>query len=688
MTFSPERLRWRRIGLAGGILMLIAAVVLVVTVVLPARQTSAHAHQALARSLAFLKAGNASAARSQAFTAVQEKPDWGLAHAVLARAYLELGQGDAAQGELDRAQEQGFDMNRVHQLYAQALLLESDLDGAQKELAKAGPRFRSYTLRVRTQLLIAQGDFANAGKAAQRAVTLQPDSAQAWTDLGEYRVAAGDLAGAITASVRAVQLAPGNTNALLLRAHMVRDQYGPMASLPWFEAALKRDPWRYSTLIEYAATLGDLGRYRPMLAAVRKAMLAEPDDPRGYYLQAVLAARAGNYDLARGILAHVGDAMGDVPGMMLLQGSLDLQASNPQQAVTELQQLVGVQPMNLVARRLLAQAYIESGSPQDALDILKPMATRADADPYTLRLTARAFEQRGDRIMAAKFLDRASYPSGGGATPFSPDDGLATLDLAVDDSPNQAQAILPYVRGLLTDGRTEQALAQAQEAVQANPGAPAVQMLLGDVLVTQHRYDDAVQAYRRAATIRFDEPIMLRLVNTLDAGGDRQGAARVLALFLSQNPENVTALRIAAQWQLASGDDAAAVNTLEGLRKRLGNRDATLLAQLATACAALGENARATRYGAQAYALAPADPAVVDAYGWALHGAGKDTLALQLLRKAVAIAPDHAGLRWHLAQADAAAGNKAAAIANIRAALAQRGFADRDDAEALLKQLS
>src|SRR3546814_6376563 len=55
-------------------------------------------------------------------------------------------------------------------------------------------------------------------------------------------------------------------------------------------------------LIEDAATLGDLGRMRAMLAVTRRAIAADPADPRAYYLQAVLAARAGRFDLARVLL--------------------------------------------------------------------------------------------------------------------------------------------------------------------------------------------------------------------------------------------------------------------------------------------------------------------------------------------------------------------------------------------------
>ncbi|MBA4048064.1 MAG: hypothetical protein C0476_05925, partial [Sphingomonas sp.] len=112
-----------------------------------------------------------------------------------------------------------------------------------------------------------------------------------------------------------------------------------------------------------------------------------------------------------------------------------------------------------------------------------------------------------------------------------------------------------------------------------------------------------------------------------------------------------------------------------------------LLAELALAYAGADEEEAAQVYAAAAYALAPLNPAVVDAYGWVAYQIGGTAQAVELLRKAVAIAPAYGGLRWHLAQAQAEAGDADAARANIAAALADPGFADRVPAKALAAEL-
>ncbi|MBR0553196.1 tetratricopeptide repeat protein [Stakelama marina] len=653
-----------------------------------ARADDMAARDALARSLTYLKAGNASAARSQAFKATQEASNWGLAHAVLARSQLALGEGVAAEGELDRAISAGFDKRRSYQLYAHAYLLQGQTEQALAALDKADPRYLRYTLRIRAMALAAQGDVAGAERAFAQALAIAPHDVRIWTDLGEMRFENGNLAGAIDASRRAVATDRDDAEALVLRGKMVREQFGLVAALPWFEAALRQDPWRHDALIEYAATLGDVGRNTDMLAAVRKAMLARPGSPQGYYLQAVLAARAGKYDLARSILQRAGDALSDLPGALLLQGAVLVETGSYGQATETLRELVARQPMNLSARKLLALAYLRAGSASDALDILKPMAQRADADAYTLTLSARAFEAAGNRVMAAHLLDRAAMPATGQSDTFGADDSLAVLSADAAETPEAADTVVPLVRALLDHGDTRTALSRARQAAQDAPGAPEGQLLVGDVLMAMKRFGDAASAYARAADLRFDESTMLRLVEARDAAGESAAARDALALFLSQNPENSTALRLAGKWQLAAGDANSAIVTLEALRSRIGDRDAGLLSDLASAYGAAGEHDAARRYAAAAYSLAPANPAVADAYGWAMFEAGDDDGARQLIEKAVAIAPDHAGLRWHLGQVYAALDRKKDAVANIRLALANPGFGDRDAAQALLKHLA
>ncbi len=685
---SRARLRRRTGILAGAILSVAAILGVTLAVAAPARADAPTARQELAQSLGLLRVANFNAARAHAQAAIKADPDWGLAHAVLARAYLALGDGIAAEGELNRAKAAGFDIDRAHQLYAHAWLLQGDPKRAIAEAARAQPRFAGYAVRVGARALAALGDLPGAQRALANVLSANPGNSAAWSDLGRVRSDSGDIAGALDAATRAISLDANNIEALTLRGELIRGQYGLVAALPWFEAALKHDAYYHPALIEYAGTLGDVGRYSDMLEATRKALAARPGSPQAYYLQAVLAARAGNFDLARSLMERTAGKLDALPAALLLGGMLSYEAGAYEQAIDRWRQLVGRQPMNITARRLLGAALLRSGDAKGALDVLRPVALRGDADSYTLRLVARAFERTGERDWSGRFLDRAAWPMREGSSPFGTDDSLPDLAGASDEAPDDPVLRLGYLRGLVEAGNTGAALAQAQGLVRDHPGAPAAYLALGDVLMVTGRYGDAAAAYRHAADMHFDEPTMLRTVDALDKAGRRPEAANVLALFLSQNPQDIAGQRLAAHWQIAGGEWDSAIDTLEGLRLRIGNRDAALLAELAYAYIGDDDAETGLAYAKAAYALAPMNPATSDAYGWALYQTGENGAALQLLEKAASIAPGHAVLRWHLGQAYADLGRTPEAVAQIEAALADPSFEDRAAARALLKTLA
>jgi cellulose synthase operon protein C len=682
-TLSPG-ISLRRFAVVGVGLAVFAGVLVTAWLLIAGRLGPTAVREAVARSQTLLAASNANAAKVQALAAVRGDPNNGPAHLALAQAMLALDDGVGADAELQRAVDGGIDAKQIAHLRAHAYLLEGDEDKAIAEAAKALPQFRPYALRIRAQALAANGDLAGAHAALDEALRIAPNDAAVWTDTGRFRFAAGDLLGAAEASERAVKLAPGSVNALVLRGEVVRNQYGLVAALPWFEAALKRDGLAHDALIEYAATLGDAGRTVDALAATRAALEARPNDPQAYYLQAVIAARAGKFDLARALVEKTGGTIDGLPGMLLLGGTLDIEKGDNEQAIGKLRQLVGQQPMNITARKLLAVALLRSDAARNAIDALRPVVARADADSYALALAGRGFERIGDRATAARFLDRAAYPLVGDSVAFSSDDSNPVLAAAAAERPGNPDALVPLVRGLIDAGNKAGALAKAQDIAARNPGAPAAQVVLGDVLMLMNRPADAAVAYQRAADLRFDEPTMLRLVEALDRAGQREPAANVLALFLSQNPVNIAALRLSAHWQLAAGEYDAAIDSLEQVRARIGDGDAILNAELAAAYAGAGENDTAVDFGEAAYGLAPSNPAVVDAYGWAVFQGGDKPGGVELLQKAVALAPRHAGLRWHLAQAYAAIGRHAEAVAQAQMALADPSFADRGAAQALI----
>lgn len=630
-------------------LVVVALVLAVSAGVALRRHHATDPRQALVEAAAAMARGNYSAARHDALAAVAADPSLSIAHLALARAYLQLGDGLAAEAELARANDRGIPARQIRGARARALFLQGDFDRGLVE-AVAAPPTDPMAIRTHARILAAQGQRAAAERLLAPSLTSDRSAAPAWVDLAWIRLDAGDIGGAAAAATRAATLAPRDPAALELQGQVVRVRYGLVAALPWFEAALRRDAYYHPALIEYAATLGDLGRYADLLAATRKALAARPGSPQALYLQATLAARAGRITLARSLLQRAGPIDERVAGAMLLAGAVDYADGRSEQAIGAWRRLVERQPMNLSARRLLAAALLRSGDAQGALDMLAPMLAREDADSYSLTVAARASEQLGDRVRAGRLLDRAaigpSQPSGA----FAIDGTLASFAQNAALAPANPSLAVALLRAQIGAGNTDIAIDQARDLVARSSGDPAMHRALGDALIARGRVGEAIDAYTRAADLAFDEPTMLRLVDALGRTAHAREAAATLALYLQQNPQSIVAQRLRAHWLVASGAGATAIEPLEAVRDMVGNRDAALLVDLALAYTAAGDGAVARRYARAAYVLAPMNVAVVDAYGVALAADQRIDDARQVLEKARALAPDNATVAAHLAQ--------------------------------------
>lgn len=640
------RFRRRELRLAA---VLVLAVVVLAGAVWAARPKP-DAAKALADARATFAAGNYHAAKRNAQIAVRAAPKLAAAQLMLARAELELDEGLAAEAALGRTRQLGTPGADLHHLLARARLEQGDPAGALTAAGFAPARFAADAARVRAEALAAQGDPATARATLEALVARDARDARSWAALGRLRFAGGELGAAADAAAMAARLAPAEPGALTLQGQVVRARFGLVAALPWFEAALSRDAYYLPALIEQAATLGDAGRHAEALATTRRALVARPGSPAALYLQAVIAARAGRPELARRLLAAAGGAVEGMPGALLLAGSIDAGAGRWEAAAARWRRLLAMQPMNLSARRLLAGALLRSRDVGGALQTLRPLALRNDADAYALTLTARAWERQGDRAAAATWLDRAGAGTRGASTPFAPDSDVAALQADAALAPGDPTYALGVIRGLIASGDVAGALTKARALAAAAPRDPAALLALGDTLAATGETAAAATAYARAADLQFDEPTALRLIDALGRAGKPADAAATLALYLGQNPQSLTGRRLLGHWQVQTGRWAAAIETLETARRASGNRDAGLLADLALAYAGAGSGEVARVYGRAAYRLAPMNPVVCDAYGAALAAAGEVSGARQLIDKAVALAPNDATYVAHRRQ--------------------------------------
>lgn len=549
----------------------------------------------------------------------------GQARELIAKAREDLGRGDgiAAEVRLKNALDQGASRVDVAALMGGAYLAQGDPHKAREWLQagrfSAGDAVQGF--RLLAQLERGEGHLPAAGAAYDRALAITPKDPTLWVEIGRLRYVGGEHTKALEAADHALELDPRDIRALEFRGQLLRDQIGLRAALPWFESALRQAPDDLSLLGEYAATLGDLGRAKEMLAVTRHMLQLDGRNARAFYMQAVLAARAGDTRLARALLNRAGDTIDDMPAAMLLEGALELRAGNYNLAMNALERLVRLQPANARARLLLARAYDAGGESLVLVKRFAEEASRPEASPYLLTLVGRAYENLGEREQAAAFLDRAAAAT---AAPISPVWQGSALG------------------ALIAAGQFTEADAMAQALLARSPGSADAQVQAGDVQLAQGNGIQALERYREAARIRLPEALFIKTVGALLEAGDAGGAATLVEGYLYQNPSSQPAVRLAAALAARGGDWRRCRLLLENALANGGEGDARLLAELSLAQLRTGDAVAAERSGRRAYRLQRSSPLSTQAWGMSLAALGRDRpAATALLDKAWAIGGDN-----------------------------------------------
>ncbi len=190
---------------------------------------SAEAQNALGEALD--EAGQFDAARQAFERALQLKPAYGQAYLNLGLVSLQLNASDAAASNLDRA----------------VKLLGST--------PEAG-----YAFYVRAKIYTAHDDYDDALRALNKAVTLRPDLAEAWSDLGQTRKEKLDERGALTAFKKAVDLNPDDPVAQYRLGSEYLRQGSAALAAEHLQIAYKHNPKDQSVLNALQSALRKQGK--------------------------------------------------------------------------------------------------------------------------------------------------------------------------------------------------------------------------------------------------------------------------------------------------------------------------------------------------------------------------------------------------------------------------------------------
>lgn len=468
----------------------------------------------LRRGDALIAAGDIDGAYRAYRDVAAARPAWPPAHLAMARAALIRGDAAGATNALDRAQALGVDPATLRTARGQVAVLAGDGAGALAAVAVVPSDFAADAAAVRADAARLLGDRVRAHRELATAQALAPGAPATLLAGARLALADGDPRRA-----QALVLATPDVRAALLAANLTRDLDGLAAALPRYDALLRRDPGNRDALAERAVTRGDAGANRAALADARALLTRDPGDAIGHYVQAALAARAGQWPIARTLLYRIKGSAAQWPAVILLKGAAAIAAGANEGAIALLRPLTLDQLGNVHAARLLAIALYRAGDRASVLPLLARFGDRGDR--WSLAMIARCAEATGDRARAARVRDAEP--------PAVPPVLLARAqaDAALAFTPVTAARL---VRAAAAAGDLPQAAATRDRWRASYPADPAaIRITMRDAVVLNQWLPARALGGALATRGLAHDPLVLADLTTIAAGtGDRERALAAL----------------------------------------------------------------------------------------------------------------------------------------------------------------
>ena len=486
----------------------------------------------------------------------------------------------------------------VQVLLGRALLADGDVVGAEVAFSEAlrlgvsraevvVPLARAVLAQGKPQQLLEQARFAVAGlprpvqgrlllmhaaayadlgdpRSAMRIIaeakSLDSGNAEAWLAEVPVRIRLRQWSEAQTAVERALALAPDDAEAWYLKGTVQHSRGDAKGALEAYATALRLQPADTEALVSRAGLLIDVRRLPEAARDVAELQRTSPNDPRGYYLGALVADMQGNPSAAKVLLNRITAMIDPVPidqlryrpQALMLGGLAHFGLEQREKAKPYLEMAQRQQP-NTGLSKLLAQIYLAEKSYERAVDALEAYLKAFPMDSQALVLLAAAHMAQGRHARATQLMQ--------GALKEQQDDSLRTmlgmslvasgrfadasaaLESAYRRDPRQVKAGMAVTTLYLQSGQIEKAHQLATLLVQQQPANAGVQYLFGSV---QQRRGDLVAA-RRAyeSALRVDPNLSAAAVQlaTLDAQQRAYAeASQRLTAVLGQDARNVAAL--------------------------------------------------------------------------------------------------------------------------------------------------
>lgn len=580
-------------------------------------------------------------------TLLEKTPDSASVLMILATSEWNQGKKLAAEQHLNQAFRLHPEFNTAVRL-ARIRLDNKDPLGAEAILQKAIDQVpNDADLRVAMgELHSIQGKFAEAEQTWKQALQMNPKSTAALKDLGALYVTQSKM-GEAEAMYRRLSELPDKQYASSLAVFLLQSGQSDRA-IQEFERLWKKSPGDRARRTELIGAYLQLNREKEAEALLSQALKKNTSDVDAIFQMGILKLRRGQRKEALAAfyqaLSYYPDS-GEVHYLVAQAhralGSLTSYQRELDQAIRLKPELINAR-LELCARLLAVQAVagalqLIEGTPP-AQKSLMPVVVQRN---WVLFAAGRKEEMRQQVDLALRRERNPDLLMQDATLRFGDHDYAGTqrtLEELLQTTPDNLAALTLLVTTHSLQGRAGKTLEVVQGIANRFPQAAAPQYLLGEMLLTKGRIEEAREAFARAWTEQKQYlPAALALSNIEIQKGRLYIARKTLEEALAVNPSNAEAMLMLGSVHEREQRYLDAVRLyrslveLDGSNVQALNNLAYLLAER------LNQADDALQYADKAEELAPHNGMIKDTIGWVLFRKGLYPQAVERLKEAVSI---------------------------------------------------
>lgn len=638
----------------------------------------------LQKAREYMAKGEKKAAIIEFKNLLADHPDNADARRQLGQLYLETGETDAALIELKKAVEYGADEANTASSLAKVLLAKGDfakvLDYLDPKKIPAVANNPSLIV-LRGNAFAGRGMLDDAGKAYAEALKIDPKFADASIGLARLELTQRKADAAIAVLDGVLASTPGSSDALIMKADILRSKGDKSAAKDLYLRALAADKAKvqaYLGLIGLELESEQVAEARKYLQLAQKL---SPDNIYVRHLEAMILLQEKQPDQALSVVLEVLKAAPSFAAANMLAANIEFSKGLYQQSAAHLNAVLARSPNSLSARRLLAAILYKQNELEKASALLVELMERYPDDASVFALAGEVFAKKKDYAKSMAAYARASQLKPQNSDLLTKlamsrmatgdaDKAMSDLESIAAGDANAFQADIILALAHINKKEWKQAEAAVERLAKKQPESPLPGSLRASIAIGKN---DSASARKELDGVLAKHngfvPAAVNLARLDLQEKQPERAQKRFESLLAKDPKSISLMMAYAEFLLAINKPADAQPWLEKAHQIQPEAVEPSLAL--TALAMRNKDfKRAQAIAQEALAKKPDAPQLLDNLASVQLAAGEQNQALATLAKLVKAMPNSPLVYLKLANAQMLSGNNAGAIESLQKTIA------------------